>query len=198
MHEFAAMTPAVENFTLADTQTSSRGAKTCTLLSAKGDKIIFTLGSLSRPTSTPFGASAFNDEQTSRKTLDLRINEEEFNFFKQLDDWSIDYLTKNSERLFKKSLTRDQVKEHYRSPVTQKDGYQPLVRTKINTLGQAAARCWSGQRENIQLPEDLRDCNFIAQVHLSHLWVMGRDFGWVISCQDLMILEEVRHECPFD
>ena len=189
-----AMAPPVEGFQLSDTQTSSRGAKTCTLLSGKGEKIVFTLG----PTSTPFGATNFQDEASSRKTLDLRVSESEYEFFKELDNWAIDYITKNSERLFKKSLTRAQVLEHYRSPVTTKEGYQPLVRTKINTLGQNACRCWSSQREPTTLPEDLRGCSFLSHVHLSHLWVMGRDFGFVICCQDLQILEQTNHECPFD
>ena len=189
-----AMIPSVDNFQLQDTQTSSRGAKTCTLLDAKANKIIFTLG----PTCTPFGAGTYNDEASVRKTLDLRVNEKEFDFFRQLDDWAVDYLTKNSERLFKKILTRDQVKEHFRSPISTKEGYQPLIRTKINTLGQNAVRCWSQSREAIGLPEDLRNCQFLASVHLSHLWIMGRDFGFVITCQDLMILEQVSHECPFD
>ena len=188
------MIPPVEGFQLQDTQTSSRGAKTCTLLSAKGEKIVFTLG----PTSTPFGAGSYGDEATTRKTLDLRVFDTESEFFKELDNWAVDYIAKNSERLLKKSLTRDQVKEHYRSPATAKEGYQPLVRTKINTFGQNAVRCWSTTREVIGLPEDLKNCNFLAQVHLSHLWMMGRDYGWVISCQDLMILDQVSQECPFE
>ena len=188
------MAPPVEGYQLSDTQTSSRGAKTCTVLSGKGEKIVFTLG----PTSTPFGANSYQDESSSRKTLDLRVSDTQFDFFKELDNWAIDYITKNSERLFKKSLTRAQVAEHYRSPVSTKEGYEPLVRTKINTLGQNAVRCWSSQRETMDLPEDLRGCSFLAQVHLSHLWVMGRDFGWVITVQDLLILEQQSHECPFD
>ena len=189
-----AMVPPVEGFQLSDTQTSSRGAKTCSVLSGKGEKIVFALG----PTSTPFGANNYGDESSSRKTLDLRVTDTECEFFSKLDDWAIDYITKNSERLFKKSLTRAQVAEHYRSPVSTKEGYQPLVRTKINTAGQNAVRCWSTDREVIELPEDLRGCSFLAQVHLSHLWIMGRDFGMVISCQDLQILEQTSHECPFD
>ena len=109
------MIPPVENFQLQDTQTSSRGAKTCTLLDSKANKFVFTLG----PTCTPFGASSYNDEATVRKTLDLRVNEKEFDFFRQLDNWSIDYLTKHSVRLFKKSMSREQIKEHYRSHKNQ-------------------------------------------------------------------------------
>jgi hypothetical protein len=187
----------LKNFQLQDTQTSSRGAKTAQLLNQDGSKIALTIGSEISPSSTPFGAHSFNDEASVRKTLDFRINEEEAEFFKKFDSWAVTYLSKNSEGLFKKAMTPEQVQEHYKSPVSQKEGYQPLLRTKINTSGSNAVRCWHSQRERIELPEDLRGCQLLGQVHLSHLWIMGRDFGWVISVQDLMVLE-MSLECPFD
>jgi hypothetical protein len=183
---------SVNDFQLQDTQTSSRGAKTATLLGCNGGKVMYSIGAGGAPTSTPFGASTYNDEVSTRKTLDLRVDENEAEFFQALD------VCKNSERLFKKGLTPAQVQEHYRSPVATKEGYQPLVRTKINTSGPNAVRCWDAQREVTELPEDLRGCQLLAHVHLSHLWIMGRDFGWVFTVHDLMIVEQVSQESPFD
>ena len=190
--------PSVDGFSLLSTQTSSRGAKSAALVGADGGKVVFTLGDQTgEGTSTPFGASSYNDEDSVRKTLDLRITEDEAQFFQQLDAWALDYLAVNSERLFKKALTADQVREHYRSPVTQKEGYQPLVRCKITTAGSNAVRCWNADRELVELPDDLRPCQLVAALHLSHLWIMGRDFGWVINVSDLQILSENTRECPF-
>jgi hypothetical protein len=189
---------AVNDFQLQDTQTSGRGAKTATLLGCNGSKVMYSIGAGGAPTCTPFGASTYNDEATARKTLDLRVDDEEAEFFQSLDTWAIEYLSKNSERLFKKAMTPEQVQEHYRSPVATKEGYQPLVRTKINTSGPNAVRCWDAQRDVTELPEDLRGCQLLAHVHLSHLWIMGRDFGWVFTVHDLMIVEQVSQECPFD
>ena len=187
----------LKDFQLADVQTSSRGAKTAQLLGNNGQKIMMSFGSEASPTSTPFGATNFNDETALRKTLDLRINGDEVAFFQDLDAWAVEYLSKNSERLFKKAATQDQVREHYKSPVSVKEGYQPLVRCKVNTSGQYAVRCWNTDRERIELPEDLRGCQLLANAQLSHLWVMGRDFGWVITVQDIMILSEDSSACPF-
>jgi hypothetical protein len=191
--------PSVTGFVLQDIQTSSRGAKSAALVGADSSKVTFTLGSLSEEgTSTPFGASCFNkEEETARKTLDLRVDDCEVEFFRQLDAWALDYLAKHSERLFKKALTKDQVAEHYRSPLTEKEGYQPLVRCKITTAGLNAARVWNCEKQRIELPEDLRGCRLIAAVQLSHLWVMGRDFGWVLNVTDIKILSEDARECPF-
>jgi hypothetical protein len=188
---------SVNDFQLQDTQTSGRGAKTATLLGCNGGKVMYSIGAGDAPTTTPFGASTYNDEVSTRKTLDLRVDENEAEFFQALDVWAVEYLSKNSERLFKKGLTPAQVQEHYRSPVATKEGYQPLIRTKINTSGLNAVRCWNAQCEAIALPEDLRGCQLLAHVQLSHLWIMGRDFGWVLTVHDLMITEQVSHECPF-
>jgi hypothetical protein len=189
--------PAVDGFHLLDTQTSSRGAKSALLVKKDDGKVFFTLGDPSAPTQAPFGASTYNDEESVRKTLDLRLNEQEAQFFEELDAWAVEYITKHSERLFKKALTLDQVREHYRSPVSKKEGYQPLVRCKINTAGLSAARAWTVERQRIELPGDLRCCRLMAAVQLSHLWVMGRDFGWVLNVSDLQILSEDAQECPF-
>jgi hypothetical protein len=188
---------SVNDFQLQDTQTSGRGAKTATLLGCNGGKVMYSIGAGGTPATTPFGASTYNDEVSTRKTLDLRIDENEAEFFQALDAWAVEYLSKNSERLFKKGFTPAQVQEHYRSPVATKEGYQPLIRTKINTSGLNAVRCWNAQCEAIALPEDLRGCQLLAHVQLSHLWIMGRDFGWVLTVHDLMITEQVSHECPF-
>ena len=187
----------LKDFQLQDTQTSSRGAKTAQLSGHIGAKLMLSFGSEPSPSSTPFGATNYNDEASVRKTLDLRLNDDELTFFQELDAWAVEYLSKNSERLFKKAATQDQVREHYKSPVAVKEGYQPLVRCKVNTSGQYAVRCWNTDRERIEMPSDLRGCQLIANAQLSHLWMMGRDFGWVITVQDLMVLSEESSACPF-
>jgi hypothetical protein len=107
---------SVNDFQLQDTQTSGRGAKTATLLGCNGGKVMYSIGAGDAPTTTPFGASTYNDEVSTRKTLDLRVDENEAEFFQALDVWAVEYLSKNSERLFKKGLTPAQVQEHYRFP----------------------------------------------------------------------------------
>ena len=48
------------------------------------------------------------------------------------------------------------------------------------------------------MPDDLRECELVPRLHLSHLWVIGRDFGWVMNVIDLQTLESgAVMECPF-
>ena len=189
---------ATTSFTLAAPQTSARGAKTCTLLDKDGQKVMLIVGSKEQPVRTPFGASTYNNEDTPRKTLEFRLTDQQVEEFVDFDTWAIQYLADNSERLFKKQLTKAQVEEHYRSPLSRKEGYQPLLRCKVNCTSAAACRCWNGDNERVSMPEDLRECELVPRLHLSHLWVMGRDFGWVFNTVDLMIMEgDAELECPF-
>ena len=53
---------------LAEPIVSSRGAKS-NALSNTGVKFVHTVGSREEPHTSPFGASSFGDEQTTRKTI---------------------------------------------------------------------------------------------------------------------------------
>ena len=189
---------ASKTFALNDPQTNARGAKSCSLLDADGKRVFFTLGSKTAPTSSPFGATSFNDEATVRRTLDFRLPPEWEEEFVGFDAWAVQYLADNSERLFKKQMTKAQVEEHYRSPVSRKEGYQPLLRCKVTLAGKSAVRCWSPEAERAELPDDLRPHELVPRLHLSHMWIMGREFGWVLNVVDLMVIDgDARQECPF-
>ena len=181
---------------IKDPQISARGAKSCPVLNANGDKAFFTLGSKSEPVSTPFGATSFNDEATSRKTIEFNLTPEQEAQFQEFDEWAIGYLAAQSERLFKKKLTPDQIREGYRSPVTKKGSYRGHLRCKINVSGGAMARCWNDEDKRRELPADLRTHEMMARVCVSHLWMMSREYGWVFLVNDLMVCEGVE-VCPF-
>ena len=184
------------NLILKDAQISARGAKSCPIINAQGDKVFFNLGSKDKPVSTPFGASSFNDEATSRKTIEFNLTEEQEEQFKRFDEWAIGYLSEHSERLFKKKLTPDQVREGYRSPVTKKGSYRGHLRCKINSSGTTMARCWNMEDKRREMPADLRNHEMVPRINVSHLWMMSREYGWVFQVNDLMVCEGVE-VCPF-
>ena len=184
------------NLILKDPQISARGAKSCPILNAQGNKVFFNLGSKSEPVSSPFGATSFNDEATSRKTIEFNLTEGQEEQFKRFDEWAISYLSEHSERLFKKKLTPDQVREGYRSQVTKKGSYLGHLRCKINSSGIAMVRCWSTEDKRREMPADLRTHEMVPRINVSHLWMMSREYGWVLQVNDLMVCESVE-ECPF-
>ena len=184
------------NLILKDAQISARGAKSCPIFYANGGKVFFNLGSKSEPVTTPFGATAFNDETTSRKTIEFNLTPELEEQFQQFDEWAINYLSDHSERVFKKKLTPDQVREGYRSPVTKKGSYRGHLRCKINSSGAAMVRCWSTEDKRREMPADLRNHEMVPRINISHLWMMSREYGWVFQVNDLMVCEG-EELCPF-
>ena len=184
-------------YSLKDPQISARGAKSCQLQDKDGKRVHFTLGSRLEPCATPFGASSWNDENVSRKTLDFHLTDEQAAEFDAFDVWAKGYLAEHSERVFKKKLTEEQVAQHYRSPVIRKDEYRPHLRCKINTAGTHACRAWSETDERRDLPEELRGSLLVPRIHVSHLWMMSREYGWVLQVGDMMVLDSTE-ECPFD
>ena len=184
-------------YQLADPQISARGAKSAALTDKNG-KVFFSLGSAQAPVTTPFGATCYGDESLQRKTLELRLTPAQDEEFQDFDNWALDYVEEHSERLFKKKLTRSQIEEHYRSPVTRREGYQPLLRCKLNTEGRHVARVWDEEGQRTQLPEDLRDRELVPKLHLSHLWILGKQFGFTTNVTDLMIMSgSSENVCPF-
>ena len=184
------------NLILKDPQISARGAKSCPILNAQGGKVFFNLGSKSEPGSTPFGATSFNDEATSRRTIEFNLTHDQEEQFRQFDEWAISYLSEHSERIFKKKLTTDQVREGYRSPVTKKGSYRGHLRCKINSSGAAMVRCWSTEDKRREMPADLRNHEMVPRINISHLWMMSREYGWVLQVNDLMVYEG-EEVCPF-
>jgi hypothetical protein len=183
-------------FHLAEPIVSSRGAKSCAL-SNNGAKFVQTLGSRDEPLTTPFGAQSFQNESTNRKTLEFRLPVgEATDFWDGFDAWSVTYLTCHSTRLFGKSLTIEQVRDGYRPCVSRRGSYPPTLRTKVNLSGSNVVRCWSPAEERIEVPQEFRGLELVALVSVPHLWMMNREFGWVLQPNDLMC-SAVSQTCPF-
>jgi len=181
---------------LAEPIVSSRGAKSCAL-SNNGAKFVQTLGSRDDPLTTPFGAQSFQNESTNRKTLEFRLPVgEATDFWDGFDAWAVTYLTCHSTRLFGKSLTIEQVRDGYRPCVSRRGTYPATLRTKVNLSGSNVVRCWSPAEERIDVPQEFRGLELVAIVSVLHLWVMNREFGFVLQPNDLMC-SAVSQTCPF-
>ena len=187
----------IANICLKDTQVSARGAKSCQVRQQLGTRVAFTLGTSQEPVTTPFGASSFAGEEGGRKTLEFSLSAEQEKEWQAFDAWAVSYLAQNSYRLFKAIKTEEQIRENYRSPVQKKGDYRATLRCKVNVDGANSVRCWNVAKERVDLPEDLRDTEIVAKIQLSHLWMMSKEYGFVLLCQDLQIRSSSA-ECPFE
>ncbi len=112
---FAKLAPSLA---LGDPAINARGAKSCAF-TASGTKHVINIGSKEEPLSTPFGASSYGEEQTDRKTVDFRLSGAYLEYFRGLDEWCIQYVADNSERLFSKKYSLEQCRDNYKPCIRQ-------------------------------------------------------------------------------
>ena len=183
---------------LADVHVSAgKGAKTSVLTSSdfSGGKVVF-VGET--PCEAPFGPTNFDkDPLAVRQNLELRLTPEQDKFFTSVDAWAVTYLVANAERLFKKKMSLEQIKEQYHSPIKRNEKYEPLLRTKITASGTWATKYWTPDGKEAVAPTVWRGGTFKPRLHLSHLWVMGTSCGLAINVTDLQVEDEVICRCPF-
>jgi hypothetical protein len=183
------------NYQLSEATVNSKGAKSCKLES-NGAQIVFNLGEYYTRTFSPFGATSYNDDASVRQTIEFKLSDEQQKHWECFDAWAIAYLSAHSERLFKKPMSPEQIRESYRSPVTRKGDYPPHLRCKTNTAGPKVCRAWQEQTR-IDLPSNLRNVPVIPRITLSHLWIMSTECGFVLSVNYILCLETPEETCPF-
>ena len=187
---------------LDDVFCTSNGSKICRL--ADGPHDVVLVPAVLR---SPFNAGTFDkDPLAKRLNLQLAIDGDAslMEALQTLDTWAVDYLTEHSERIFKRRWTREQVQLGYVSLIRppSKEGQSPLLKTKIDTEGRYAVCCWGGNlwQEQVSLPSTWAGVNLQPRLHISHLWIMGSQFGLVVRMTDARILsqrEPVARTCPF-
>ena len=185
-----------ERFELAEHQVNARGAKFCPL-SSGGERVHLTFRSKAQPLSTQWGPSSFDQNSTStRCNFDFVCDDGLASILKSLDVWARAYLEKNSQRLMGKALTSAQILDSYKPAHIERGSYPSQARCKINLGGPRAVRCWDENGQPRDPPSDWKSCRFVAKVNLSHLYIMSKEFGWVLNITDLHMFEE-SHVCPF-
>ena len=177
--------------------TTSRGSKIAKLRDGEGHCVYMPGTHLK----IPFVPSTFDkNESATRVNLTLECDEVTANEIRTFDAWALDYLSKNSMRLFKRHMTREQVESSYCSCL--REGQRTLLKTKIDMSGHSRIRCWNNDWEPEMPPPDWRKFRVKPLLEFSHLWIMGSQFGFVIKVPDVA-LEAAEDEvarppvCPF-
>ena len=178
----------VNSLFINDVHVNAKGIKSAQLLD-ENRKPLFYHGDLAR---SPFGPSNFDkDESAPRMNIELRMSPEHMQFFEQLDEFIVQYLSVHSERLFKKQLSPEAIRDRYSSSMKQSDKHDPLLTCKINIpKSMTPCRFWTEAGERTQMPADWRRTDLKPKLHLSHLWIMGNSCGLVINLTDALVTEE--------
>ena len=84
----------------------------------------------------------------------------------------------------------------YKSSLHKKEGYAPLLKTKVNTTGDHAVRFWNEANELTQEPSDWKTTEIIPLLRIKALWIMSGNFGVVIETTDAQVFPQDIN-CPF-
>ncbi len=181
---------------LGEINISARGSKSAYVQNEFKMPVLLNLTQPQESLTTPFGATTYGDDESTRKTIDFRLTPELKEYFARVDAWAVKYISEHSERLWKKKYTEAEIEGMYRPSVTQKGDYPPTVRCKINTAGARACRLWDSTRQPIADFPDLKSAELRPRVTIKSVYFMAKTCGLIIDVLDLMVKTQAP-ECPF-
>ena len=115
---------------------------------------------------------------------------------KALDDWCLSAVAQQSEQLFGKALTVEQLTQCYQPCLKTSEKYPPNFRVKVNLSGSNATRYWNAAGLKTIAPDAWVGYAIRPRIRIKALWFMAKQFGIVMELTDAQILEaEVK--CPF-
>ena len=109
----------METWQIADIVQNAKGGTKSSNVLENGQSPTKRLATPSDPLHSPFGASAF-DPASTRLSMDFNIGSSDLRIWlENLDKWAFQKLLKESPRLFKRQVTKDELKLIYQ-PVIKK------------------------------------------------------------------------------
>ncbi len=171
---------------------TSKGSYSCIVKNEKGQPIKVELEG-----HAPFGAGVYGGDGSERRVnLDVSITDLDLvDRLEKLDAAVIKAVAKISESLFKKKLSEEEVRLHYKPILRPSMEYDPKVRTKVNL---DSVNVWDSSRKLRDIPPDcFKNAKLSLSCVLKSLWVMPTNsWGPVIEVQHILYDEPVM-ECPF-
>jgi hypothetical protein len=185
---------AFGNLMSMDLLANAKGQKTAAIITTDGQPAHWTLASSAKPLFEP---SSFLNESTSRKSLCLSVPPEVMDEANLLDAWAKSYAHRNSERLFGKALTMDQINERYMGVVKTSDKYPPYLKVKIASDLRNQPLYWTPEKTKRGPPTDWVGSELLCQFKIQGFWFMTSSFGITVQLANAQVVEGVEQVCPF-
>ena len=171
--------------------TSSKGAKSAFISRGGGPAVWQPCD----PMLPVFEPSSF-DGKSSRLNLVLHVTPEQEAEVRALDEWCLAEVVRQSEQLFGKALTVEQLTPCYQPCLKTSEKYPPNVRVKLNLDGNRAACFWDSNKQRTAAPSSWLDAAIRPIIRIKAVWFMAKQFGIVLELTDAQITEVVP-KCPF-
>ena len=157
----------------------------------------------------PFGVSSFQGEGIKNDRMNLEFTAESTElvaFFKALDEAVQAVALQRCANWFKKELSKEEIASLYKPILTEKEGYTPTFRTKINVgkrpakIHRAVDSGGSGKFEYAPgtLNDVTPDARFCPVIEISGMWFMSRMFGVSLATTHVIVYpSEMSATWPF-
>ena len=179
-----------------DPVASAKGGQKNSVIVRDGQNAFWTLSTPVTPLWQPSAFKSVTGDATGRLSLCLQGDEAVMAEAQQLDTWAVEYATQHSDRLFGKTLTKDQVTDRYNGIFKKADKYPPFLKIKLGT-DRNAPNFWDADKQKRDCPEDYTSCQLICRVRILGFWYMNTSFGLTCQLQDAQVTAESSVSCPF-
>ena len=155
-------------------------------LTFNGKVLTASLGSPSAPLRCPHNYGTYDKEPSQRVNLSFEVDAELGEWIAAVEHAVLEEATKQSFRLFTRTLTREEVERDFNSSLKKS-----VLRAKMNISGIRAVRCWNSTGEQWPLPKDLRGMSVTPLVEVRALWFAAGRFGIVWELTDMLVEQTV-------
>ena len=180
---------------LGDVVVTGKGAKQIPIISKHGEIVTWTPQDA---LAVLFEPSAYNQPDATRVNLCLSATPAVAHSLSAFDEWCINTLAAESNRLFGTTLSVQEVRNRFQPMLRtyEATGSQSL-RVKVNMTGRSRLRIWDMSRNPISAPPSWTQCSAKCKIRLKSIWLMGKnEMGVVAEATDVM-LDDAEAECPF-
>ena len=182
---------------ILDPVANPKGQKNSAIVNGVGGNAYWVLQSPVSPIWQPSAFKGLSGESTGKLSLCVNGDEAVMAEAAALDAWAVTYATTHSERLFGKTLTREQVVDRYNGALKVSNEKPSYLKFKLG-VDRNAPNYWDNEKQARQPPDDFTRCLLQCRLRILGVWYMGNSFGLTIQLADAQVTSEMAGaSCPF-
>ena len=150
------------------------------------------------PLEVAYEPSAFKDEESTRVNIVWRPDSATEEFLDGIDEWILREAAANSTKLFGKARTVESLKDSYTPILKKSEKWASQFKAKMNLEEPSKVKIWDADGQLREAPKTWQGCCTRPRLRLKSIYLMGQQFGAVLECTDIQVVEEATGStCPF-
>ena len=168
---------------------------------AKGGKMVYITSGNSKTffelpvLRAPFGLSSFTDQKSGNVSYSLDVSLDDtaiVNKIREIEDYVVDYVSKNSEELLGKSYSVAVIKDAlFKSCIREsKDGkYAPTLKLKVmHNDGVFSVSAYNASKKAVSMDSLKKGQRVKTIVDLNQIWIIDNKFGLSLRLKQVMMM----------